>query len=269
MSASLSTRPAAVAGAFYPAQASVLRRDVAHLLESIAASAVTPKALVVPHAGYVYSGAVAATAYAQLRNATGIRRVVLIGPSHRVGLHGLAVPSVDCFETPLGSVAIDVDLRRAALAEPGVIASDRAHQFEHSLEVQLPFLQSVLADFTLLPLVAGDAAPAQVARVLERVWGGPETLLVISTDLSHFLDYRTANARDAATCRRIATFATDLDGYDACGCVGLNGFLLAARAHGLAARELARCNSGDTAGDRGRVVGYGAFGFYVPVSAND
>jgi AmmeMemoRadiSam system protein B len=269
MSASLSTRPAAVAGAFYPAAAAVLRRDVARLLESTAGSAATPKALVVPHAGYVYSGAVAATAYAQLRNATGIHRVVLIGPSHRVGFHGLAVPSVDRFETPLGSIAIDADLRRAALAEPGVIASDRAHELEHSLEVQLPFLQSVLADFTLLPLVAGDAAPREVARVLERVWGGRETLLVISTDLSHFLDYQAANARDAATCRRIATFATDLDGYDACGCIGLNGFLLAAHAHGLTVRELARCNSGDTAGDRNRVVGYGAFGFYAQELADD
>jgi MEMO1 family protein len=260
---SLTTRPAAVAGAFYPARAAVLQRDVAQLLAAITPAGATPKALIVPHAGFVYSGAVAAAAYAQLRHAQEIRRVVLIGPSHRVGFRGLAVPSVDAFATPLGSVVVDAALRRAVLTHPCVVASDRAHQLEHSLEVQLPFLQSVLDDFTLLPLVAGDAAPQEVAAVLELVWGGAETLLVISTDLSHYLDYATAAARDAETCRRIATLRTDLDGEDACGCVGLNGFLLAARAHGLTVRQLARCNSGDSAGDRSRVVGYGAFGCYA------
>jgi MEMO1 family protein len=266
---SVTTRPAAVAGAFYPANAALLRRDVAALLDAAADDSAMPKALIVPHAGYVYSGAVAAAGYAQLRRAgRAIRRVVLIGPSHRVGFDGLAVPSVDRFATPLGTVEVDAELRRAALAHPSVIASDRAHQFEHSLEVQLPFLQSVLDDFTLLPLVAGDASVRDVAAVLQAVWGGLETLLVISTDLSHYLDYATANARDEDTCRRILTLATDLDGYDACGCVGLNGFLLAARTHGLTLRQLARCNSGDSAGDRSRVVGYGAFGGYAPESTD-
>jgi len=262
---SLSTREAAVAGTFYPARAAVLRREVGELLEAADGPVgPVPKALIVPHAGYVYSGVVAAAAYAQLRGAATIRRVVLIGPSHRVAFGGLAVPSVDRFATPLGSIEVDAELRRAALAHPCVIASDRAHQFEHSLEVQLPFLQCVLDDFTVLPLVAGDAAPRDVATVLDSVWGGAETLLLISTDLSHYLDYATATVRDRETCRRITQLSSDLDGHDACGCVGLNGFLLAARARGLAVRQLARCNSGDSAGDRSRVVGYGAFGCYAP-----
>jgi hypothetical protein len=257
-------RPPAVAGAFYPAAADVLRRDIAELLASQSVdSSRAPKAIVVPHAGYVYSGAVAAVAYACLRVAAAdIRRVVLVGPSHRVAFHGLAVPTVDAFATPLGNVPIDAALRREALSQRAVITSDRAHRFEHSLEVQLPFLQTVLRDFTLLPLVAGDASPEDVASVLDRVWGGPETLLVVSTDLSHFLDYPSARVRDAATSRQILALATDLGGEDACGCVGLNGFLLAARRRELAPRAIAQCNSGDAAGDRHRVVGYGAFAFY-------
>jgi MEMO1 family protein len=255
-------RPPAVAGAFYPASADVLRHDVTSLLAAAYAGGAAPKAIVVPHAGYVYSGAVAASAYACVRAAaTEIRRVVLIGPSHRVGFRGLAVPTVASFATPLGAVPIDDALRRQALTHPAVITSDRAHQLEHSLEVQLPFLQAVLRDFTLLPLVAGDAAAADVADVLDRVWGGPETLIVVSTDLSHFLDYPAAQARDAATSRHILALAPDLDGEDACGCVGLNGFLVAARRRCMTPRALARCNSGDTAGDRQRVVGYGAFAF--------
>jgi MEMO1 family protein len=257
-------RPPAVAGVFYPDAADALQRDIDEMLALQTDTATAPKAIVVPHAGYVYSGTVAAAAYARLRAAAEhIRRVVLIGPSHRVAFHGLAVPSVDAFATPLGAVPIDAELRRQALSQRGVMTSDRVHQFEHSIEVQLPFLQRVLRDFTLLPLAAGDASAADVAAVFERLWGGPETLIVVSTDLSHFLDYTSAQARDAATGRQILAFASNLDGEDACGCVGLNGFLLAARRRQLMAEAIAQCNSGDTAGDRRRVVGYGAFAFHA------
>jgi hypothetical protein len=263
LNSSHTVRPPAVAGTFYPGAADVLRRDVARLLAAEPETGPAPKAIVVPHAGYAYSGAVAAAAYARLRSAAAeLSHVVLVGPSHRVGFRGLAVPSVASFATPLGSVPIDAAARRRVLSHDAVIASDRAHQFEHSLEVQLPFLQAVLGDFTLLPLVAGDAAAADVAAVLELAWGGRETLLVISTDLSHYLDYTAANARDATTTRHILALRADLEGEDACGCVGLNGFLVAAQRRGLTCRQLARCNSGDTAGDRDRVVGYGAFAFY-------
>jgi len=262
---SQSSRKPAVAGFFYPAAAEALRRDVAGYLAAVAETGPPPKVLVVPHAGLAYSGPVAATAYARLRDgAAGIRRVVLIGPTHRVAFRGIAVPAVDAFTTPLGAVPIDRAARDAVLGCPGVIRSDRAHEFEHSLEVQLPFLQLVLDDFTLLPLVVGDAPAAQVAEVLDLIWGGPETLVVVSTDLSHFHGYEEARAHDAATARRILALDPGLDGGDACGCMGLNGFLLSARRHGLLARQLDLRNSGDTAGDRSRVVGYGAFCFHEP-----
>ena len=265
---SCSERPAAVAGAFYDASPDVLRRAVEAFLAAVPDIGPAPKAIVVPHAGFVYSGGVAAAAYARLRERmNSVHRVVLIGPSHRVAFRGLAVPTVRSFATPLGPVRLDDELRRRVLSQRVVIASDRAHQQEHSLEVQLPFLQSVLTDFTLLPLVAGDASPNEVAQVLELVWGGPETLIVVSTDLSHFHDAATARAKDAATCQRILALEPRLVGDEACGCVGLNGFLVAAALHGLVPRLLDSCNSGDTAGDPYRVVGYGAFAFYEPDNA--
>ncbi len=248
---------------FYPATQQELQQLVSGCLRGAARAGPAPKAIVVPHAGLVYSGPVAASAYAQLRDrAAQIRRVVLIGPSHRVAFRGLAVPTVDTFVTPLGAVPIDGAARAAALALPGVSESDQAHAREHSLEVQLPFLQTVLGDFQLLPLVAGEATPDAVAAVLERVWGGAETLIVVSTDLSHFHDYATARRLDAATCRRILALDPVLDGEDACGCVGLNGLLRLAQRCGLEPRQLDLRNSGDTAGDRDRVVGYAAFGFW-------
>jgi MEMO1 family protein len=264
----LSVRPAAVAGSFYPADAQALARAVAShlgLADAPAAAAPCPKLLVVPHAGYVYSGDVAAQAYARLapHRAT-IRRVVLLGPVHRVPVRGLGASEVATFATPLGRVPLD----RAALASladlPQVVASDRAHALEHSLEVQLPFLQAVLGDgFTLVPLAVGDATLGQVAAVLQRLWGGPETLIVISSDLSHYLPYASAQARDAATVQRILQMATDLQGDEACGAQALNGALRCARQHGLVPRLLDLRNSADTAG-RGhdRVVGYGAMAFY-------
>jgi len=260
---STSVRAPAVAGAFYRNGAAALRDEIENCFAGVGARGAAPKALVVPHAGYMYSGRIAAAAYATLKDVRStVRRVVAIGPSHRVALRGVAIATADAFATPLGEVPIDAAARRALIALPGVVASDRAHAFEHSIEVQLPFLQTVLDAFTLVPLVAGDAEPGDVAAMLERVWGGAETLVVVSTDLSHFHDASTARALDVRTCRRILALDATLGGDDACGCVGLDGFLLAARRHALVPRQLAACNSGDVTGDAERVVGYAAFGFY-------
>jgi MEMO1 family protein len=263
-----SVRAAAVAGMFYPADARILSAELDELLGGIDAPVPRlgfPKALVVPHAGYIYSGPVAAHAYEELGAARGIaRRVVLLGPVHRVPVRGLAVPTVDAFATPLGNIALD----RAALATarelPQVVASDLAHLQEHALEVQLPFLQRQLGEFTLAPFAVGDATVAEVAQVIERLWGGPETLLVISTDLSHYHPYPRACEIDRATVSRIASFATDLDHHEACGATPLNGLLAIASGRGLSIKLLAACNSGDTAGGKGQVVGYSSFALYEP-----
>lgn len=263
-----SIRPAAVAGSFYPAAPTALAAQVQACLAEVppaeaGPTPAWPKLLVVPHAGYVYSGPIAASAYARLRPwAAQIRRVVLLGPVHRVPVQGLAAPTVEAFDTPLGRVPVD----QAALAQladlPQVVRSDRVHAQEHALEVQLPFLQVLLAPgFTLLPLAVGEATPEAVAQVLERLWGGDETLIVISSDLSHYLPYTEAQARDAETVRRLAAGASDLDPQDACGARALNGATLAARRHGLRAELLDLRSSGDTAGDRRRVVGYAALAF--------
>ncbi len=257
----LDIRPPAVAGAFYPADPLVLARDVrSYLAAAAVADASPPKALIVPHAGYIYSGAVAARAYALLAPARAtVRRIVLFGPAHRVPLRGLALPAARAFATPLGCVRIDADGARAALGLPQVSASDVAHNLEHSLEVQLPFLQSVLDDFTLLPFAVGAASPAQVAEVLDLFWGGPETLIVISSDLSHFHAYAAAQGIDQGTVGAILAFEPSIEHEQACGATPINGLLLSARRRGLTIDLLDRCNSGDTAGDRSRVVGYAAF----------
>jgi AmmeMemoRadiSam system protein B/AmmeMemoRadiSam system protein A len=258
-------RPAAVAGMFYPGDARSLAAEVDDLLAGgqPVPRLGYPKALVVPHAGYIYSGAVAARAYDELAAARGaVRRVVLLGPTHRVAVKGLAVPSAGAFATPLGTVRIDA----AALAEarrlPQVVQSDAAHALEHSLEVQLPFLQKVLGEFALAPFAVGMASVREVAEVIERLWGGPETLIVVSTDLSHYHAYEQARAIDRATIARIASFATDLDHEEACGATPLNGLLFVSRRKNLSLNLLAACNSGDTAGGKGQVVGYSAFGLY-------
>jgi len=259
-------RPPAVAGAFYPGQESALSNDVTALLANARLTTDTasrvPKALIVPHAGYIYSGATAALAYAQLAagRAT-IRRVVLLGPVHRVPVRGLALPGVDSFATPLGNIEIDQDALAAITPLRQVVVSRAAHEQEHSLEVQLPFLQSVLDNFKLVPLAVGDATPVEVAQVLEALWGGPETLIVISSDLSHFLPYRTAQAVDLETTHSILNLSGFLTHEQACGGTPVNGLLLAASQHGLQPRLLGLCNSGDTAGDKGRVVGYASFAF--------
>jgi len=267
-------RPAAVAGLFYSDQATVLQNEVTAFLaqaqqRSSKLTDQVPKAIIVPHGGYVYSGATAALAYERLRPARSrIRRVVLLGPVHRVPVPGLALPGVDRFETPLGCVDIDQHAVNAIVPMRQVLTSLAAHAQEHSLEVQLPFLQSVLDDFKLLPLAVGDATPEQVAQVLEVLWGGDETLLVISSDLSHFLPYPTAQAVDQETVRHILALDATLTHRQACGGTPVNGLLLAAQRHQLQADLLALCNSGDTAGDKDRVVGYASVVF-TPACASD
>jgi AmmeMemoRadiSam system protein B len=264
-------REAVVDGLFYPAAPGALRAQIVDYLVGagvgVASDGRMPKLLITPHAGYDYCAAVAARAYALLgrANARGVHRVVLLGPAHRVALDGLAAPDAEAFETPLGRVVVDA----AALATlddlPQVTRSDRAHEREHSLEVQLPFLQTLLGSgFTLVPLVVGDAGAEAVAQVLERLWGGDETLIVISSDLSHYLPYKQAQAADQATAQRILALDAGLAPHEACGAAAINGALLAARRHGLAPRVLDLRNSGDTAGDRDRVVGYGAIAFEEP-----
>jgi hypothetical protein len=256
----MNIRPAAVAGAFYPAQAQALRKMIAECFDAAKHVPLRPKALIVPHAGYIYSGQIAASAYALLEPLRAmIRRVVLLGPVHRVWVSGLALPGVAAFETPLGWVPLD-QAGIAAIADlPQVSVSAAAHAEEHSLEVHLPFLQTVLDDFTLIPLAVGGATPEQVAEVLDRLWGGDETLIVISSDLSHFLPYAEAKQVDAATANAILTLNSNLVGEQACGAYPVNGLLLAARRRRLTPHLLDLRKSGDTAGDRGRVVGYGAF----------
>lgn len=264
-------RQPAVAGAFYPQQPQVLSNDVRALMAQAHHAMVSnttglptkiPKALIVPHAGYIYSGSTAALAYAHLAVArSSIRRVVLLGPVHRVAVRGLALPGVDAFATPLGSIPVDQDAIAALAGLSQVVVSPAAHAQEHSLEVQLPFLQTVLDDFKLLPLAVGDASPAEVAEVLEVLWGGDETLIVISSDLSHFLPYTTAQVVDRETVQAMLSLSGPVTHQQACGGTPVNGLLLAARHHGLQAELLGLCNSGDTAGDKQRVVGYAALAF--------
>jgi len=266
----LNVRPPAVAGAFYPAQPEALRRMLGECFDAVETAPLRPKALIVPHAGYIYSGPIAASAYALLKPLRAvIRRVVLLGPVHRVWVAGLAVPSVAAFDTPLGRVPLD-QAGIAAIADlPQVSVSDAAHAEEHSLEVHLPFLQSVLADFSLIPLAVGGASPEEVAEVLDRLWGGDETLIVVSSDLSHFLPYAEARQVDTATAHAILKLNSHLVGEQACGAYPINGLLLAAQRRGLAPHLLDLRNSGDTAGDRGRVVGYGAFALTEKASAHE
>jgi AmmeMemoRadiSam system protein B/AmmeMemoRadiSam system protein A len=283
MNPATAIRPPAVADSFYPGNPSALQDVLATCLAAAPAPSRQGiplritfeqtgilKALIVPHAGYVYSGGTAGRAYACLASIAGrIRRVVLLGPCHRVSVHGLAVPSVTAFATPLGNIPLD----RAALDTmadlPQIVVSDAAHAQEHSLEVQLPFLQTVLGRFDLVPLAVGQTGAADVAQVLERLWGGPETLIVISSDLSHFHTYREAQAIDAATAAHILALDQLTSFEQACGALPINGLLAVARKRGLKIERLAQCNSGDTAGDKGRVVGYASFVLYEPAAETD
>jgi MEMO1 family protein len=256
-------RPAAVAGLFYPEGSEDLRAAVKTHLGGPRASSRVPKALIAPHAGYIYSGPVAGKAYASLGSGAGhLRRVILLGPSHRTWLSGLAIPSVGAFETPLGAVSLEQTSLADLLAMPDVVVSDEPHALEHSLEVQLPFIQYLAPKAEIVPIVAGHATPAEVDTVLDVLWGADETLIVVSSDLSHYNSYATAQTCDAATARAILDCREDLKSHQACGCVVINGLARAIRKRGLGPELLDLRNSGDTAGDKQRVVGYGAFGFY-------
>jgi len=254
-------REPAVAGSFYPADPAELQTLLDELLAGASTHLPPPKAMIVPHAGYIYSGPVAASGYASLVPVAGhVRQVVLLGPSHRKAFSGLAVPAASVFRTPLGDIELDRDAISKILLLPQVHTDDAAHQHEHSLEVHLPFLQRVLGTFKLVPLVVGDAPAAEVSEVIQQLWGDSGTLLVISSDLSHYLDYDSAKVRDAATCQAIEALAYEKVGYhDACGRNPVSGLLHYARSHNLAIRTLDLRNSGDTAGPRDRVVGYGTW----------
>ena len=259
-------RAAAVAGTFYPGDRSTLRSAVREHLE-----AVSPrhregrliKALIAPHAGYLYSGPIAGSAFRLLEAERDcIERVILLGPPHRFPVRGLALPGVDGFETPLGVVPVDDDLVGQIDDMPQVEVSRAAHAPEHSLEVELPFLQEALGEFSILPLLVGTEMPDEVAQVLDRVWGGPETRIVISSDLSHYLAYDLAQRIDRETTSKILALEASVSHRRACGADAVNGFLVAARRFGLEPELLDLRNSGDTAGDRSQVVGYAAVAFY-------
>ncbi|ENO87901.1 AmmeMemoRadiSam system protein B [Thauera linaloolentis] len=259
-----SVRPAMLAGQYYPDDERVLRMQVAKLLaaavplEQVAA----PKAIIVPHAGYLDSGAIAANAYRTLAGMRErIRRVVLLGPAHQAALHGFAVPAAQAFATPLGEVPLSRSDWLALQARDDVHIDDRLHAIAHSLEVQLPFLQAMFDSFTLVPVLAGDTSGEAAAELLDVLWGGPETLLVISSDLSHYLPYLQAQWIDRSTVEQILELRPDIKHDQACGAALINGLLLAARRHLLQPHLLDLRNSGDTAGDRDRVVGYASIAF--------
>ncbi len=254
-------REPAVAGSFYPHDATALKSTVAALLsdaESKPRNRV--RAVIVPHAGYVYSGSTAVEAFAALKALEGqVDRLVVIGPAHYVGFTGIAVPSALAFRTPLGEMPLDRAAIDGLLDFPQVVVDDGAHAPEHALEVELPFLQAVLGDLPLVPLAVGSASAKDVAAVLAQLWD-ERTLIVVSSDLSHYHDYDTARRRDAQTAAAIERFDEAAIGLeDACGAKGLRGLLIEAKRRGLVIERLALRNSGDTAGDRRQVVGYGAW----------
>jgi len=256
-------RPPAVASLFYPGDARTLAEEVSSYLDQTEEAPLAPgfpKAVIVPHAGFIYSGPVAASAYDRLRPARGIvRRVVILGPCHRVPVRGLALPRASAFDTPLGRIPLDEEAIASIRGLPQVVESAATHAEEHALEVQLPFLQRVLGEFSLVPLVVGDAAPEKVADVLERIWGRTETLIVISSDLSHYHSYEAAREIDDATVQAILGFDAAICHEQACGATPVAGMLIAAKRKGLAPKLLDCRNSGDTAGDKNRVVGYASF----------
>ncbi|MEW6753639.1 MAG: AmmeMemoRadiSam system protein B [Candidatus Latescibacterota bacterium] len=257
-----SVRQAAVAGMFYPGDPDLLRQAVRQYLGSPPPPGDAPKALIVPHAGYVYSGPVAGTGYARLAAGRGrIQRVVLIGPAHRVPFYGLALPGATAFDTPLGLVPVDGEAIERLRCLPQVHVDPVPHAMEHCLEVQLPFLLEVLAeDFAIVPALVGEASPSEVAEALETVWGNAETAVVVSSDLSHYHDYATARMLDLATSRAIE--ALDPEGVApdrACGFLPVQGLLVVARRRGLRVENVDLRNSGDTGGSRDHVVGYGTY----------
>ncbi|WP_419533145.1 AmmeMemoRadiSam system protein B [Endozoicomonas sp.] len=253
-------RQPAVAGTFYPESPSALDHVVKELLNDADPRDFSPKALIVPHAGFIYSGSIAASAYRLLSSMRkSIRRVVLLGPCHRVPLQGMALPACEAFATPLGNVPLDAEAMAELKQFSQIQTIDQAHAYEHSLEVQCPFLQACLDNFKLIPIVVGDTSPLAVAEVIEYLWGEDETLIIISSDLSHYHNYEEACYRDNQTVKAIEQLSCNLTGGQACGCYPLNGMLKVAQRRGMDVITLDVRNSGDTAGDKSRVVGYGAF----------
>ncbi len=260
----MNIRAAAVADLFYPANHIDLARQVSDFMTGTSHLNIIPKALIVPHAGFIYSGSTAGAGYKLVQPlADTINKIVLIGPCHRVWVKGLAIPSTQYFETPLGKIAIDSDCLQQLLSYPEVCISDEAHLNEHSLEVQLPFLQSIFNDFKIIPLVVGGIERERLTEIIEYLWGDEHSLIVISSDLSHFLDYESAKVLDAKTSDAIEHFNPDLINDDmACGGVAIKALLQVAKEKHLQVKTIKQCNSGDTAGDKNRVVGYGTYAFY-------
>ena len=265
-------RPPAVAGTFYPADADILRSEIDGLMDAALHSDavsgdVSPKAIIVPHAGLMFSGSLAALGFATVRALKDtIKRIVSIGPAHRMAFQGIALARADQFATPLGNMRCDLPALQSALALPHVQMLDDAHTLEHGLEIELPFIQRLFgedADIGIVPLLVSRCSPRQVHEVIEKLWGGPETLIVISSDLSHFHDYDTAKRMDNRTRAMIENFdAENIDTNDACGALPVAGMLIAARNRGMKIKTLGMRNSGDVTGDKSRVVGYGAWAVY-------
>jgi len=257
-------RPAAVAGQFYPRSPAELHAFISQAMDNVGqdpqVNFTVPKALIVPHAGYVYSGQTAAYAYAAVKDA-GIKRVVLLGPAHRVAFYGMALPDSEAFATPLGNVLLDTEGMQSIQNFPHVGINDAAHVLEHSLEVQLPFLQSIFEDMALIPLCIGSVAVDFVIRLMERLWDNEDTMFVISSDLSHFHPYEEARKLDRLSIEQILSLQPGLSHEQACGATGINALLSIASKRGMQAQLLDYCNSGDTAGDKGRVVGYASVAF--------
>jgi hypothetical protein len=266
-------REPAVAGLFYPADPDRLRSEVTDHVRAATPppDLAPPKAVIAPHAGYRYSGPTAGAAYRALAPWRGrVQRVVLAGPAHRIPVPGVGVSTAEAWRTPLGDMAVDVTACRDLVERGDAVEADDAHGPEHSLEVHLPFIHEVLGPVSIVPLVVGRGSAEATGRVLERVWGGDETVVVVSSDLSHYLDDVSARVRDQRTAVAILEGRSDDVGpYDACGCVPICGLLVAARDHGVVARMLAASTSADTSGDAGRVVGYGSFGFVAPRPLGD
>ncbi len=260
-------RPPSQAGRFYAADSTELRGEVEGLLADVPPTDLaSPKAVIAPHAGYVFSGPIAASAYAAFRpQADAVRRIILLGPSHHATFQGFAIPSCAAFSTPLGNIPLDLETLALMAQRSDVRELDSAHIPEHSLEVHVPFLQVVFAEFQLTPVLVGQASVAETSRLLDSLWNGHETRVIVSSDLSHFHDYRTAQALDAATAKQIEGLSgEELTGEDACGFRAIRGLLAIARRRGMTCRTLDLRNSGDTAGGRDRVVGYGAFALHEP-----
>jgi MEMO1 family protein len=260
---SKNVRLPAMADRFYPGDPVTLRKTVEHhLRHGLVSIDEAPKAIIAPHAAYIYSGPIAGSAYAPLAHKNEIRRVVLIGPSHYMAIYGMGLSGVTAWQTPLGTVPVDAEAKDKLLSMSLVHTADVAHAREHCLEVQVPFLQRSLKNFQIVPLLAGRVEDVEVTRIIEALWGGPETLFVISTDLSHYLDYESARRIDEKTAKAIEQLRPmDIANEQCCGSTGVRGFLWAARNHHLRVVNLDVRNSGDSSGRHDQVVGYGAFAF--------